>query len=145
MKPPTLARWLLFLTLPARERDDVVGNLDDLYRFRRDSRGRIGADLWYWLQALSFSAHIRIASSASAETSPPRIASTMSEFFEDVRFALRSYRKSPGFLLAVVATLGLGFGANIVIFAVVNSTVLRPLPFPEPDELVTPAVCHGWS
>ena len=139
MNPPRIARWLLSLTVPACDRDDVVSNFDDLYRFRRDSRGRIAADAWYWLQALSFSAHIRIASPAPAGGSPrstSRLGGTVSEFFEDVHFALRSYRKSPGFLLAVVGTLGLGFGANIVIFAVVNSAVLRPLQFPDPDALV---------
>ena len=60
----------------------------------------------------------------------------MSQFFEDIHFALRSLRKSPGFLLAVVGTLALGLGANAVIFAVVHASILRPLPFPEADELV---------
>ncbi len=55
------------------------------------------------------------------------------QFVEDLSYAVRSFRRSPGFLFAAVATLALGFGANTVIFAVVNAAVLRPLPFPNAE------------
>ena len=60
----------------------------------------------------------------------------MMQLFEDARFAVRSFRKSPAFTLAAVATLALGLGANIVIYAVVNAAVFQPLPFPSADRLV---------
>src|SRR5690349_14621442 len=55
---------------------------------------------------------------------------------KDVRYALRSLRRAPGFTLAVVLTLGLGIGANTAIFSVVRGILLKPLPHKEGDRLV---------
>ena len=55
----------------------------------------------------------------------------------DVKHMTRGLRKSPGFTLAVILTLALGIGANTAIFSVVDQLLLRPLPYPNGDELVT--------
>jgi len=65
----------------------------------------------------------------------------MEELLQDARHALRTFRQKPGFLIVTLLILTLGIGGTTVMFAVVNSVLLRPLAFPQPDRLIT---LHGF-
>src|SRR5262245_37376014 len=60
----------------------------------------------------------------------------MDTLLQDIRYAMRTIAKAPGFAVVAILCLALGIGVNSTIFSVVDTILIRPLPFPSPEELV---------
>ena len=70
----------------------------------------------------------------------------MNHLFEDLRFAARALAKNKGFAIVALLTLAIGIGATTAIFSVLNTVLLRPLPFPQPDRLIKVEERHAdWA
>jgi predicted permease len=134
--PPRLALWLLRWRLIAEDREFALGDLEEEFRERVDRDGRARARRWYWRQAFR-SVFIRRPRRCSGASAPPRRTSAMSYLLQDMKFALRLLRRSPGFTAIVITSLALGIGASTAMFTVVHAALLKPLPFKDSGRLVT--------
>ena len=120
--------------LSAQQRRDLI---HDLRVVAGRPRGRRRNSLWD--RSVCRRSGQRIAEPTQTQLGPSKPA--MEAFLRDARLALRLVRREPGFALLAVVTLALGIGATTAIFTVVDSVLLRPLPYREPDRLVV--ALHG--
>lgn len=144
--PPWLARTLLGLLLPTEMKEEMEGDLLEGFRGKVLLMGYSRATAWYWSQvlasrpwALRAAANRTRGSSGHQPSKAIKMNHNRSGFsggFADLKYALRSVLKSPLYALTTVVILAVGIGAVTLMFSALNASVLRPLPYPEPDELV---------
>jgi putative ABC transport system permease protein len=134
LAPPALAVWLLTRRLSADWQEFVLGDLEEEFHSRA-AVSPSAARRWFWRQAILCAARppahhaVRLAPAAPGDSNVSMIVS-------DLRYAVRSLSRVPAFALAVVVVLALGIGVNTAIFSIVNTVLLRPLPYDQSDRLV---------
>jgi len=134
--PPRLGSLLLRLAAGRGERREFVDELGLLYAARVGRDGRRAADRWFRAEVRALLALLARERVGRMATRARRRRPQPDALAHDVRSAWASLRAAPLIALLAVATLTLGIGANVLIFSIVDSVLLRPLPYPEPERLV---------
>ena len=125
-RPPRLACWLLSRATPDRRREELLGDLEELFQTKVTARGRVAARRWYWRQTAD--AIVDVIRERRRQPKKPAGDSLMQTLTQDLRYAVRSLIANPGFAGIAILMLVLGIGANSTFFSWVIAVLLNPMP-----------------
>jgi putative ABC transport system permease protein len=128
--------WLFRKLLSDADRRAIESDLDELYASRRQLDGERAAARWLRRQRASYTLHVlkeRVRSVVIADAGNGGI---MSGLVSDLRHSARSLIRSPGLAATIVLTVGLGLGATAAMVTMIDTVVLRPLPYPDQEALM---------
>src|SRR5688572_20466749 len=128
--------------LPAQTVEELAAHLEDIYldairKGRSESDAQRAASAALTESSLRQVPVVRTRLPESRPVNDPPAGSGLTGLAGDVRWAWRQWRRAPSFAAIAIVTLGLGAGAATAIFSIVNTVLLRPLPFHEPEGLVS--------
>ncbi len=130
-----VADWVLRRVVPMGDRGATMrGDLVEDFHERTESKGRRNASAWYWRDTLSIA--LRYAGRRERNRDSRSRHKQLERLWQDVKYAVRTYARTPTFTVAVLTTLALGIGASTAIFSMVDGILLRPLPLNDPNRLV---------
>ena len=131
--PPRPARWILERTLPAEVRDEIIGDLHEMFARRQESNGEASARFWYWRQSAFFTLHFVAARfrERSALRRQDAFAGRTRRYAlgflgRDLVHAGRSLAKARAFTFVCAGSLGIGIGTVIAIFALMRVLLGAP-------------------
>ena len=131
--PPRVARWLTSTLAPAEHRDELLGDLAELWHTHLCARS--GGRWTYWRHALSLVWWARRSQPTAAPDPGPR-RRRPARVTQDLRYTLRLARRQPLFTALAIATLALGIAAATAIFTICDRVLIQPLPYTDPDRIV---------
>ncbi len=138
--PKGFLRTMLEGLLPRGLKGEMIrGDLLEEFRALAKRSSERQARAWYRRQTrriLWAVASGRISRVDLKSGVPAARGSALGNIIEDATYALRRFRKEPGYAAVAIVTIAIGIGANTAIFSVLDAVILRPLPFPEPERLV---------
>ena len=140
----SLAEQVLRVVVPPEDRRHILDELDELYEVKAARLGAEEALRWRQKQIWRFVARALpvfwwkrpLAGAMGLMSNRDGRLSSADLLRQDLKFAFRSFLKKPGLAVSAVLILGVGIGAATTMFSVVDTVMLRPLPYPDPGELV---------
>ena len=157
---PGFVRLAIRILLPEDEREFFLGDLEESLREGGEGTGgahrkdrRPGDPRRKWLGEILGALALRMAWTHTPRKQPskkpaPRGDGMFHDLLYDVRFGMRMMARSPVFTIVALLTMALGVGANTGMFSLVHGIVLKPLPYPEPDDIVLLTesnLTYGWA